>query len=273
MLDAPEDDVMVARVPLDGQSLPPGIPLILQVSFLDEGSDPDEFFYDPFADVESGDFTATHVFVIHQTHTVVFHDCLNAMAFQNLYPSNTIAYISLLPKGLIAEGHSLLKAQRAALLCPSPCPAVQVLAPPCLLLDSYVATGFAGAWVGPPLALAHSDASASASSDSFILSPSVLSRGYKSSTAVTSCSSTAVASRSSTIVASIIPPKQHPQSFSWHTDPDGYNVSSLNNYGGHHSAYRGSYPCYASEVQNKMIIMGHQISSCHVLVVRSFFIL
>jgi hypothetical protein len=30
---------------------------------------------------------------------------------------------------------------------------------------------------------------------------------------------------------------------------------------------------YTSEVQNKRIIMGHQISSCHVLVVRSFFIL
>ncbi len=29
----------------------------------------------------------------------------------------------------------------------------------------------------------------------------------------------------------------------------------------------------SSEVQSKMIIMGHQISSCHVLVVRSFFIL
>jgi hypothetical protein len=28
-----------------------------------------------------------------------------------------------------------------------------------------------------------------------------------------------------------------------------------------------------SEVQNKMIIMGHQVSSCHVPVVRSFFIL
>jgi hypothetical protein len=27
----------------------------------------------------------------------------------------------------------------------------------------------------------------------------------------------------------------------------------------------------SSEVQNKMIIMGHQISSCHVPVVRSFF--
>jgi hypothetical protein len=32
--------------------------------------------------------------------------------------------------------------------------------------------------------------------------------------------------------------------------------------------------CHApSEVQNMMIIMGHQILSCHVLVVRSFFIL
>jgi hypothetical protein len=29
----------------------------------------------------------------------------------------------------------------------------------------------------------------------------------------------------------------------------------------------------ASEVQSKMIIMGHQISSCHVPVVKSFFIL
>ncbi len=28
-----------------------------------------------------------------------------------------------------------------------------------------------------------------------------------------------------------------------------------------------------SEVQNKMIIVGHQISSCHVTVFRSFFIL
>jgi hypothetical protein len=29
----------------------------------------------------------------------------------------------------------------------------------------------------------------------------------------------------------------------------------------------------ASEVQSKMIFMGHQISSCHIPVVRSFFIL
>ncbi len=33
----------------------------------------------------------------------------------------------------------------------------------------------------------------------------------------------------------------------------------------------GGFP--PSEVQSKMIIMGHQISSCHVPVVRSFFIL
>jgi hypothetical protein len=34
-----------------------------------------------------------------------------------------------------------------------------------------------------------------------------------------------------------------------------------------------SFDALSSEVQNKMIIMGHQISSCHVPVVRSFFIL
>ncbi len=34
-----------------------------------------------------------------------------------------------------------------------------------------------------------------------------------------------------------------------------------------------SLETYASEVQNEMIIIGHQILSCHVLVVRSFFIL
>jgi hypothetical protein len=35
----------------------------------------------------------------------------------------------------------------------------------------------------------------------------------------------------------------------------------------------GSQSYFASEVQSKMIIMGHQILSCHVPVVRSFFIL
>jgi hypothetical protein len=34
----------------------------------------------------------------------------------------------------------------------------------------------------------------------------------------------------------------------------------------------GSVITQASEVQNKMIFIGHQISSCHVPVVRSFFI-
>ncbi len=45
----------------------------------------------------------------------------------------------------------------------------------------------------------------------------------------------------------------------------------------HYSDLRGHSSsvdhCQTSEVQNKMIFMGHQISSCHVPVVRSFFIL
>ena len=32
------------------------IPLVLQVSPLDDSPGPDEFFYDPFANVDSGDF-------------------------------------------------------------------------------------------------------------------------------------------------------------------------------------------------------------------------
>jgi hypothetical protein len=39
------------------------------------------------------------------------------------------------------------------------------------------------------------------------------------------------------------------------------------------SSYSSVSSQLSSEVQNKMIIMGHQILSCHVLVVRSFFIL
>jgi hypothetical protein len=181
MSDAPDDEVMAGRIPLDRQSLPQVIPFVLQVSPLHGESDPDEFFYDPFADVESG---AARAFFVHHGHIVVFHDCPNAMAFQNLSPLAAIAYISLLPKGLIAKRHCLLEAQRAALLCPSPHPAVRVLAPPCLLLDSYVAAGFAGAQVGLPLASTHSNASAFACNNGLIWSPSVSSRGYKLSTAV-----------------------------------------------------------------------------------------
>ncbi len=56
MSDAPEDEVVAARVPLDRQSLSPGISLVLQVSPLHGGPDPDEFFYNPFAGVESDNF-------------------------------------------------------------------------------------------------------------------------------------------------------------------------------------------------------------------------
>jgi hypothetical protein len=108
--------------------------------------------------------------------------------------------------------------------------------PPCLILDSYMAASFAGAWVGPPLALAHSNAFASVSGDGLIRSPSVSLWGYESSTAV--------ASGSTMAVTSIISPGKYTQSSSWCPDPDSYNVSSLNNYGGHCLAYGGSYPYY-----------------------------
>ncbi len=254
MPDAPEDEVTAARVPLDHQSLPQGIPLVLQVPPLHGGSDPNEFFYNPFVDVKPGNFAAACAFFVHHGHIVVFHDCPNAMAFQNLYPLATTAYISLLPKGLIAKGYSLLKAQCAALFCPSPHLSVRVLAPPCSLLDSYIAAGLAGARVGPPLALVHSNTSASASGNGLIQSPSIPSQGFKSSTAVTSCSSTAV--------ASVIPPKQHPQSSSWRPDPDGYDVSSRNNYRGHHLAYGGSYPCYVGSGMPANWHSSSQIKSC-----------
>ena len=80
------------------------IPLVLQVSPLDNCPGQDEFFYDPFASVESGDFAAARAFFINYGHVVVFHDCPDAMSFQALYPLATIGYISLLPAGLLAEG-------------------------------------------------------------------------------------------------------------------------------------------------------------------------
>ncbi len=55
------------------------------------------------------------------------------------------------------------------------------------------------------------------------------------------------------------------------TDVQGKYIGFIGDWG------NGRYPIPfmlpPSEVQNKMIIMGHQILSCHVPVVRSFFIL
>ena len=99
---------VAARVPLPRQGSPNGAPLVLQVSPLPGSPDFDEFFYDPFADVERGDFAAARAFFIHHGHTVVYHECPDTAAFQALYPTAVIAYLSSIPEGLIAEGHDLL---------------------------------------------------------------------------------------------------------------------------------------------------------------------
>jgi hypothetical protein len=132
-IDALADEAAVARVPLDrrasGETAATRVPLdrraslretplVLQVSPLPKASDPDEFFYDPFANVESGDFAAARAFFIHNNHTDVYHKCPDTIAFQELFPLATIPYILSLPKGLIAKGHRLLDKQ-CALFCAS----------------------------------------------------------------------------------------------------------------------------------------------------------
>jgi hypothetical protein len=51
------------------------------------------------------------------------------------------------------------------------------------------------------------------------------------------------------------------------------SVTCVNKAAGHKDNATASNTIGASEVQNEMIIMGHQILSCHVPVVRPFFIL
>jgi hypothetical protein len=110
--DAPN---VAVQVPLPRRGSPNGAPLVLQVSPLPGSPYSDEFFYNPFADVERGNFAAARAFFIHHGHTVVYHKCPNTAAFQALYPTTVIAYLSSLPKGLIAEGHDLLPTRQLAI--------------------------------------------------------------------------------------------------------------------------------------------------------------
>jgi hypothetical protein len=126
--------------------LPPrrkNVPLVLQVSLLDaESSGTDKFFFDPFVNVEIGDFAAARAFFARHGHTAVFHECLDPITFQEMFPPATIGYDSALPQGLLAEGHEILESQRAfhrASAWASPPP----VRPPRSLLDRYVVAGFA----------------------------------------------------------------------------------------------------------------------------------
>jgi hypothetical protein len=110
--DAPN---VAAWAPLLRRGSPNSAPLVLQVSPLPGSPDSDNFFYEPFADVERGDFAAARAFFIHHGHTVVYHECPDTAAFQALYPTAVIAYLSSLPEGLIAKGHNLLPTRRLAI--------------------------------------------------------------------------------------------------------------------------------------------------------------
>ena len=138
--DAPEDEQMAAP----RRSPPAGTPLILQVSLLD----PDEFYYDPFADLELGDFAAASAFFVSHGHVVVFYNCRDLQAFQDLFPQATIEYLLSLPSGLLAEGHKILNSQHEAyrqqVVRPS------AIAPPRSIVARYVAAGFGAGGDGGP---------------------------------------------------------------------------------------------------------------------------
>ncbi len=121
-MDAPYDKATAAIALPDHRASSvssQSISLFLQISSLPGSSNLDELFYDPYATLESCNFAAACAFFIHHGHIVVYHDCPDAMAFQELYPSANIGYISSLPKGLHAEGHHILESQQRALLCAS----------------------------------------------------------------------------------------------------------------------------------------------------------
>ena len=172
-----------ANVPFVDERAAPGflpprrknVPLVLQVSPLDtESSGADKFFFDPFADVQIGNFAAARAFFVHHGHVVVFHECPDPIAFQEMFPSATIGYVLVLQKGLRAEGHKILASQHAfhrASARTSPPP----IRPPRSLLDCYVVAGFATLHGGAP---SSSTTTISLSSQlGFLPSPSVLRGG------------------------------------------------------------------------------------------------
>jgi hypothetical protein len=83
--------------------LPPrrdNVPLVLQVSPLDaESSGVDEFFYDPFADLEIGDFAAAQAFFVRHGHVVVFQEWPDTMAFQAMFPKGWDSWFPVREQG------------------------------------------------------------------------------------------------------------------------------------------------------------------------------
>jgi hypothetical protein len=227
------NETAAMRVPLDRRASLCKTPLVLQVSPLPGASDPDKFFYNPFANIKSGDFAAACAFFIHNGHTVVYHECPDAIAFQELFPLATIRYISLLPEGLIAKGHHLLNKQRALFRASQrkdPTTAPPPVTPPRSLLDHYVAAGFAGSQGRAPSASATSgDSSYSHGLDYLQSSSSTARRSHNAS---------------STVVVPCIPSWGHARFSSQRPDPDGYltdQASPIPCYGGNSRSYVGQW--------------------------------
>jgi hypothetical protein len=146
-IDAPVDEEP-ARVPLASHPAPHGVPMVLQISLLQETSDPEEYFYVPFANLKAGDSTAVQTFFIHHGHTIVYHKCPDTAAFQELFPPAPLRYFSPLSEGLIFEGYSFLETQCAAQRTSQEAAAPPQESPPVTPLqslhDRYVAAGFVG---------------------------------------------------------------------------------------------------------------------------------
>jgi len=236
--DAPEDEHAAAP----RRSPPAGTPLILQVSPLDPASgDQDEFYYDPFADLELGDFAAARAFFVSHGHAVVFHDCPDPQAFQDLFPQATIEYLSSLPDGLLAEGHKILNSQREAyrqqVVRPS------AITPPHSIVARYVAAGFGGGGDGGPSPPTTTASSFSSSTRSGLLRYPSASRGRDPQ------SPSVNALRESSTVPE--PPRR---SASLRPDPEGDDIPAGYFHGGSRSAYGGTstrYGGFSSSVASR----------------------
>jgi hypothetical protein len=115
-MDAPSVDVLAAPIGAVAEGPPKrpvGPPMILQVSPLPGSTDREEYFYDPSADVDRGNFTAAQAFFLAQGHTVTIHDCANIAEFGATLPpasrivlSRTFRCLSS-PRGMLFSEHSL----------------------------------------------------------------------------------------------------------------------------------------------------------------------
>jgi hypothetical protein len=109
----------------------PRCPLVLQVSPLPRSNEPEEFFYDPFADVVAGNFTAAWLFFIENGYSVVTHDCPGMSAFQALFPGAMIRfYSSLRPHPFLIRDQAIPAALCEELYLAASSPSGTVIAAP-----------------------------------------------------------------------------------------------------------------------------------------------